>query len=113
MTDVTLSTTAAKLADLRERLEQAKDPGSERAKARRDEAGLTTPRQRIARLVDAGSFVETGQLGRTPDEADAPYGDGVVTGTARVGGRPVAVYAHDKSVYGGSVGSPSARRSAI
>ena len=104
MTDVTLSTTAAKLADLRERLEQAKDPGSERAKARRDEAGLTTPRQRIARLVDAGSFVETGQLGRTPDEEDAPYGDGVVTGTARIGGRPVAVYAHDKTVYGGSVG---------
>ena len=28
----------------------------------------------------------------------------MVTGTARIGGRPVAVYAHDKSVYGGSVG---------
>ena len=101
---MTLNTTAEKLADLKERLAEAQDPGSERAKARRDAAGLTTPRQRIARLVDAGSFVETGQLGRTPDEDGAPYGDGVVTGTARIGGRPVAVYAHDKSVYGGSVG---------
>ncbi|MDO5731174.1 acyl-CoA carboxylase subunit beta [Corynebacterium sphenisci] len=97
-------TTAEKLADLRRRLERAQDPGSERAKARRDAEGLTTPRSRIARLVDEGSFVELGALGRTPGEADAPYGDGVVTGTARIGGRPVAVYAHDKTVYGGSVG---------
>ena len=50
---MTLNTTAEKLADLKERLKQAQDPGSERAKARRDAAGLTTPRQRIARLVDA------------------------------------------------------------
>lgn len=104
------TTTAAKLADLRRRLEEARDPGSERARARRDAAGLTTPRQRIARLVDPGSFVELGQLGRTPDEDDAPYGDGVITGTARVNGRPVAVYAHDKSVYGGSVGVTFGRK---
>ena len=36
--------TAEKLAELHRRLEQAQDPGSEKAKARRDEAGLTTPR---------------------------------------------------------------------
>lgn len=96
--------TAAKLADLHARLEQAQDPGSASAKARRDAAGITTPRQRVARLVDEGSFVELGALARTPGDPDAPYGDGVVTGTARINGRPVAVYAHDKSVYGGSVG---------
>lgn len=104
------STTAEKLADLRARLEQAQDPGSERAREKRDAAGLTSPRQRIKRLLDKGSFVEVGALGRTPDEPDAPYGDGVVTGYGRIGGRPVAVYAHDKTVYGGSVGVTFGRK---
>nr|WP_246858172.1 acyl-CoA carboxylase subunit beta [Corynebacterium sp. sy017] len=92
------------MADLRARLAQAQDPGSERARAKRDAAGRTSPRQRINRLLDPGSFVEIGALGRTPDEPDAPYSDGVVTGYGRIDGRPVAVYAHDKTVYGGSVG---------
>ncbi|MGZ7497552.1 acyl-CoA carboxylase subunit beta [Corynebacterium sp. ZY180755] len=104
------STTAEKLADLRARLEKAQDPGSERARAKRDEAGRSTPRQRIHRLLDAGSFVEIGALGRTPDEKDAPYSDGVVTGYGRIDGRPVAVYAHDKTVYGGSVGETFGRK---
>ncbi|MBP3088526.1 acyl-CoA carboxylase subunit beta [Corynebacterium sp. sy017] len=101
---MSLTTTAEKLADLRARLAQAQDPGSERARAKRDAAGRTSPRQRINRLLDPGSFVEIGALGRTPDEPDAPYSDGVVTGYGRIDGRPVAVYAHDKTVYGGSVG---------
>ena len=104
MTAADEGTTAEKLAELHRRLEQAQDPGSEKAKARRDKAGLTTPRQRINALLDEGTFVEIGALGRTPGEEDAPYGDGVVTGYGRVGGRTVAVYAHDKTVYGGSVG---------
>ncbi|MDY6050331.1 MAG: acyl-CoA carboxylase subunit beta [Corynebacterium sp.] len=99
-----LSTTVGKLADLRERLEKAKDPGSERARAKRDEAGLTSPRHRIDRLLDAGSFVEIGALGKTPGDPNAIYSDGVVTGYGRIDGRPVAIYAHDKTVYGGSVG---------
>ncbi|WP_238596861.1 acyl-CoA carboxylase subunit beta [Corynebacterium heidelbergense] len=92
------------MAELNRRLEQAQDPGSEKAKARRDEAGLSTPRQRIDALVDEGSFMEIGALGQAPGDPTAPYGDGVVTGYGRINGRPVAVYAHDKSVYGGSVG---------
>lgn len=104
MSDDGRMTTAEKLEDLQNRLEKAQDPGSERARARRDEAGFTTPRQRIAALLDPGTFVEIGALGRTPGDEDAPYGDGVVTGYGQVGGRTVAVYAHDKTVYGGSVG---------
>ncbi|ODS16832.1 propionyl-CoA carboxylase [Corynebacterium diphtheriae] len=38
-----MSTTAEKLADLRARLEKAQDPGSERARAKRDEAVLQPP----------------------------------------------------------------------
>ena len=58
--------TADKLADLRERLDKAQDPGSERSRKRRDDAGRTTPRQRIDALLDEGSFVEIGALARTP-----------------------------------------------
>ena len=102
--------TASKLADLRARLEKAQDPGSERARARRDEAGHTTPRQRINALLDEGSFLETGALAKTPGDADAVYSDGVVTGYGTIDGRPVAIYAHDKTVYGGSVGETFGRK---
>jgi len=99
-----VATTADKLADLRQRLAKAQDPGSERSRKRRDEAGRSTPRERINQLLDAGSFVETGSLAKTPGDPEAIYSDGVVTGYGRVGGRPVCIYAHDKTVYGGSVG---------
>ena len=107
MTD---TSTAAKLADLRARLEQARDPGSERARKKRDEDGRSTPRQRIASLLDEGSFVEIGALAKTPGVDDAVYSDGVVTGYGRIDGRPVAIYAHDKTVYGGSVGETFGRK---
>ena len=94
---MSLDTTAGKLADLRERLAKAQDPGSESARARRDAAGRTTPRQRIARLLDPGSFVEIGALGRTPDDPDkctgrshpfpAPDPAGFLPGTDRGTGR--------------------------
>ena len=105
-----LSTTAGKIADLEARLARAQDPGSERSRKKRDDAGRTTPRQRIAALVDEGSFTEIGALAKTPGVADAYYSDGVVTGFARVDGRPVVVYAHDKTVYGGSVGVTFGRK---
>lgn len=103
-------TTADKLADLRARLDKAQDPGSERSRKKRDDAGMTTPRQRIAALLDEDSFVEIGALARTPGEENAVYSDGVVTGYGRIDGRPVAIYAHDKTVYGGSVGVTFGRK---
>ncbi|MCT1492131.1 acyl-CoA carboxylase subunit beta [Corynebacterium sanguinis] len=102
--------TAAKLADLRSRLDKAQDPGSEKSRKRRDDAGQTTPRQRINALLDEGTFVEVGALARTPGDPDAVYSDGVVTGYGRIDGRPVAIYAHDKTVYGGSVGVTFGRK---
>lgn len=60
-------------------------------------------RDRIALLVDAGSFVEDGLLANAA-AADLPA-DGVVTGTAGVGGRPVCVMANDPTVKAGSWGA--------
>lgn len=59
-------------------------------------------RDRIALLVDEGSFVEDGLLARNDDESLAA--DGVVTGRAKVDGRPVAIIANDPTVKAGSWG---------
>jgi propionyl-CoA carboxylase beta subunit len=59
-------------------------------------------RDRITLLVDAGSFVEDGLLARNDDETLAA--DGVVTGRARIEGRPVMVIANDPTVKAGSWG---------
>ncbi len=61
-------------------------------------------RSRIEALADAGSFVEIGAgiTAKTSDKKEAS--DGVITGYAVVGGRPVYVYSQDASVLGGTLG---------
>jgi acetyl-CoA carboxylase carboxyltransferase component len=107
---VSTKTTAELLADLREKLELAKEPGDPKAIARRDKKGLPSARARIHALVDPGSFLEIGALARTPGDPNALYGDGVVTGHARINGRPVAVFSHDQTVFQGSVGEMFGRK---
>jgi acetyl-CoA carboxylase carboxyltransferase component len=104
------STTAEKLAELREKLELAKDPGDEKAKARRDKKGIPSARARIYELLDPGSFLEIGALARTPGDPNAFYGDGVVTGHGTIDGRPVGVFSHDQTVFQGSVGEMFGRK---
>ena len=65
--------------------------------------GKLFARERIARLVDDGSFVEDGQLANVV-AGDLPA-DGVVTGTATIDGRPVALMANDSTVKAGSWGA--------
>lgn len=60
-------------------------------------------RERLARLFDAGSFVEDGLLANAT-AADLPA-DGVVTGVGRIDGRPVCVMANDPTVKAGSWGA--------
>ncbi|MBB3037968.1 acyl-CoA carboxylase subunit beta [Hoyosella altamirensis] len=105
-----MSTTAAKLADLREKLEKAKEPGAPSAIEKRNAKGLPSPRERIDMLLDPGSFVEIGALVKAPGSADNPYGDGVVTGHGTVEGRPVVVFSHDLTVFGGSLGEMFGRK---
>jgi acetyl-CoA carboxylase carboxyltransferase component len=60
-------------------------------------------RERIELLVDAGSFIEDGLFANAL-AGDLPA-DGVVTGFARVHGRPVAIMANDSTVKAGSWGA--------
>ncbi|AMY20991.1 MULTISPECIES: acyl-CoA carboxylase subunit beta [Nocardiaceae] len=104
------STTAAKLAELREKLDQAKEPAGEKAIAKRAKKGIPSARQRIDMLLDPGTFVEIGALVRAPGDPNALYGDGVVTGHGLIDGRPVAVFSHDQTVFGGTVGEMFGRK---
>jgi methylmalonyl-CoA decarboxylase subunit alpha len=66
------------------------------------ETGKLFARERIARLIDAGTFVEDAALANNLDP-ELPA-DGVVTGTAKIAGRTVAIMANDSTVKAGSWG---------
>ncbi|MEQ4205176.1 acyl-CoA carboxylase subunit beta [Actinopolymorpha sp. B17G11] len=76
---------------------------SDKGAARLANAQKLYVRDRVALLVDPGTFVEDGQLANAA-AADLPA-DGVVTGRALVGGRPVLVVANDPTVKAGSWGA--------
>lgn len=65
--------------------------------------GKLHARERISTLIDPGSFREDGQFANAL-AGDLPA-DGVITGTARVDGRPVALMANDSTVKAGSWGA--------
>lgn len=62
-------------------------------------------RDRLALLLDEGSFVEDGLLANSLAPTDDLPADGVVTGIGRVEGRPVCVMANDPTVKAGSWGA--------
>jgi acetyl-CoA carboxylase carboxyltransferase component len=95
--------------DLHERRARARLGGGEEKIARQHEAGKLTARERVALLIDEGSFTELGIHAqphfsqRAMEGRDAPA-DGVITGYGRVDGRMVAVCAYDFTVMAGSMG---------
>jgi len=77
--------------------------GADRYHAANAARGKLFARERIARLVDEGSFVEDGAFANAL--ADGLPADGVVTGSATVDGRPVCLMANDSTVKAGSWGA--------
>jgi acetyl-CoA carboxylase carboxyltransferase component len=90
----------ARLGALRERILAGGAPRYHEANAAR---GKLFARDRIAALVDDGSFVEDGLYANAL--ADGLSADGVVTGSARIDGRPVRLMANDSTVKAGSWGA--------
>ena len=110
-----LHTTAGKIEDLRDRVEEAVHSGSERAVEKQHSKGKKSARERIDLLVDPDSFTEIDEFARHRStqfgmEKNRPYGDGVVIGTATVDGRPIALYSQDFTVMGGSLGEVHAEK---
>ncbi len=89
--------------------------GGGKAISKQKASGKMTARERIAALLDEGSFHEYDlfvehkcqDFGMAGKELPA---DGVVTGSGTIDGRPVCVYAQDFTVAGGSLGLMHARK---
>src|SRR5262245_61908047 len=80
---------------LRELAELARRGGAPKYHEKNKEQGKLFARERIARLLDDGSFVEDGLLANAA--AGDLAADGVVTGTGTIAGRIVAVMANDST----------------
>jgi propionyl-CoA carboxylase beta chain len=95
-----------KIQRLRELKEEARKGGGEKRIEAQRKKGKLTARDRIEILLDEGSFREI-DLFVTHHDPDTPQkfmGDGVVTGYGTIEERLVYVFAHDFTVFGGSLG---------
>ena len=90
------------MTDIRPALEAALSGGPQRHHEKTEEQGKLPVRERVERLVDPGSLAEEALLANWDREGLGA--DGVVTGTATIGGRRVALMANDPTVKAGSWG---------
>jgi propionyl-CoA carboxylase beta chain len=82
---------------------------------RQHKAGKKTARERIDLLLDKGSFAEMDKfvVHQSTDfgmQEQRVLGDGVVTGSGKIHGRPVYFFAQDFTVFGGSLSEAYARK---
>lgn len=87
-----------------ERAARARAMGGDRKLTARRQAGVLNVRERIDRLLDPGTFRESGLFGVSylPEMRDATPCDGKVTGFGRIQGRRVGVVGYDFTVKGSS-----------
>ncbi len=100
------------LRALKETVREGADPEATR---RQHGKGKLTAHERIAMLLDEGSFTEIEGLRRHRAtgfgmERRRPHSDGVITGWGTVFGRTVFVYAHDFRIFGGALGEAHAEK---
>jgi len=105
-------TASERLAEL---LRRAELGGGEERLKRQHEAGKLTAHERIALLLDPGSFDEMDALvtHRCQDFGMADEvipGDGVVCGSGTIDGRLVYAFAQDFTVFGGSLSETNAQK---
>jgi len=99
--------TSDQLRTLREMRSRAVLGGGAKRIEQQHARGKLTARERLALLLDEGSFQEFGALATHNtsefglDQQRFP-GDGIVTGFGKINGRRVAVFAQDFTVLGGS-----------
>jgi 3-methylcrotonyl-CoA carboxylase beta subunit/propionyl-CoA carboxylase len=93
----------AAVAQLRDRLAEAREGGGPRYVQRHRDQGKLPVRERIDLLLDEGSpFLELSSLAAWEMYDDEAPGAGLVTGIGRVAGREVLVVANDATVKGGT-----------
>ncbi len=103
------------IENLKKKKESAKSGGGSDKIKKQHEKGKLTARERIDLLVDEGSFEEIDMFVKHRatdfglDKLQYP-GDGVVTGFAKIDGRPVALFSQDFTVFGGSLSETHAEK---
>ena len=104
-----------KLLDLVTRKEKARLAGGEKRIASQHEKGKYTARERIEKILDAGSFEEfdmfvTHRCNDFDMQKNQPLTDGVITGYGTIQGRLVFVFSQDFTIFGGSLSKAYAEK---
>jgi acetyl-CoA carboxylase carboxyltransferase component len=102
-----------RLEELRQKRLTAMAGGGEDSIKKQHEKGKLTARERLEILLDPNSFIEFDQFVEPEGDVKGVKtfpGDGVVTGSGRIGGRQVFVSAQDFTVMGGSLGERHAQK---
>ncbi len=103
------------ILDLRKRKEKVEKGGGEKAIQKQVAMGKLTARERVESILDEDSFCEYDLFAKHEardfdmDKKEL-HGDGVITGTGTIYGKPVCIYAQDFTVAGGSLGLMHARK---
>ena len=104
-----------KIQELIDKRQEARIGGGEKAIEKQHAKGKYTARERIAQLLDEGSFEEldmfvTHRCTNFGQDKKHILGDGVVTGFGTIEGRLVYVFAQDFTVFGGSLSETMAQK---
>jgi acetyl-CoA carboxylase carboxyltransferase component len=75
----------------------------------RAEEGKSSARHRVKTLLDPGTFFEIDMFSKPistgfPADKKSMHGDGLIAGYGEINGRPVCLWAQDRSVFGGRAG---------
>jgi acetyl-CoA carboxylase carboxyltransferase component len=103
----------ALMAEYEVRRAKALAGGGAEKYAKRTAAGIWNARERIAYLVDKGSFIESGLFGSSgvyPEDADETQTDGKLAGYAKIDGRDVAIVVNDFTVKGASTSATNSKK---
>ena len=106
---------ASKLEELRKLKTKLKNGGGDTANEKQHSKGKMTARERLLKLFDDGTFVETGlfiknRFINSNNERDESPADGVITGFGQIDGRLVYAAAQDFTVTGGAFGEMHANK---
>jgi acetyl-CoA carboxylase carboxyltransferase component len=101
-----------KLAELKEKRQKIAEMGGKERVAAQEKKGKLSARARIEKLLDKGTFHETGMFVRSRNSGsyeDVPA-DAVVTGYGEIDGKKVYIYAQDFTSMGGTMAEMQSRK---
>jgi acetyl-CoA carboxylase carboxyltransferase component len=104
-----------KIRELQEKREEVLKGGGDKAIEKQKAMGKRTARERILGLLDIDSFNEYDMFAEHEArdfnmEGKVLHSDGVIIGTGTISNAPVAIYAQDFTVAGGSLGLMHSRK---